>query len=390
MTHLIEESWEDVLSFLPPDLDTLARETGAMKYRRGVRSGADLLRLAFVYSALDLSLRSTAAWAQTKGMQLSDVAVYKRLQGSVPFLEALLAAFLRAQLEALPRSASAPPWRIRLLDATTVSHPGSRGTDWRVHATYDPVQGTVDALTLTDGTGGEHLGRCPTPPGELVVADRGYAQAERILAAVGEGGHVLVRLGSNAVQLWDEAGQRLDPVAFAESVEGTPRVFETAVHIRGKKAGGAARLIGVRLSAQAAEQARARVRRRASRKGERLTTRSLRAASFVFLLTTVPRAEATAVFLSELYRVRWQIELVFKRWKSLLQLDALRAKDPRLARAYLLAKLLAASLTDQLSRTARDFSPWGVPLTPPGQPLALVSVGPGPVPRRGAGVPASQ
>jgi DDE family transposase len=375
MTDLIEESWADVLAFLPPELDTLARETGALKYRRGVRSGADLLRVAFVYSVLDLSLRSTAAWAQTQGMELSDVAVYKRLRGSVSFLEALLAQFVHQQLEALPRRASPLPWRIRLMDATVVSHPGSQGTDWRIHASYDPVQGTIDALTLTDGTGSEHLGRCPGQPGELQVADRGYAQAERILTAVGQGGQVLVRLGSRSLKLWDESGARLDPVAFAEATEGAARVFETAVTLRGKPGTCPARLIVIRKSVEATEQEHKRVRRRASRKGARLTSRSVRAASFVFLLTTVPATQATAVFLSELYRVRWQVELVFKRWKSLLQLDALRAKEVGLARSYLLAKLLAACLTDLLSRTARDVSPWGVPLAPPAQSLALVAVG---------------
>jgi hypothetical protein len=374
MTNLVEESWEDVLAFFPSDLDTLAQETGALKYRRGVRSGAELLRLAFVYSVLDLSLRSTAAWAQTKGMELSDVAVYKRLRGSVPFLEALLTRFLHAQLEALPRSASPPPWRIRLLDATALSQSGSKGTDWRVHAGYDPVHGCIDAIALTDGTGSEHLGRCPAQPGELQVADRGYAQAERILAAVSQGGQVLVRLGSRSLRLWNEAGERLDPVAFAESSDGFRRVCETVVRLQGKTATCPARLIVIRQSSEAAEQERKRVARRASKKGATLTKRSVRAAGFVFLLTTVPASEASAVFLSELYRVRWQIELVFKRWKSLLQLDALRAREPGLARSYLLAKLLAACLTDQLSRTARDFSPWGVPLTPPGQLLALVSV----------------
>jgi hypothetical protein len=47
------------------------------------------------------------------------------------------------------------------------------------------------------------------------------------------------------------------------------------------------------------------------------------------------------------YRLRWQIELLFKRLKSLLALDNLRSKDNQLAQTYLLGKMLAALILDQ-------------------------------------------
>ena len=78
-----------------------------------------------------------------------------------------------------------------------------------------------------------------------------------------------------------------------------------------------------------------------------------------------------AVQALELYRLRWQIELVFKRLKSLLGLGNLRAKNGALARTYLLSKLLGALLVEELSVRALSFFPWGFPLPDAAsQPLA--------------------
>ena len=378
-TNLLDRAWRDVLAWLPADLDALASSTGALQKRRAIRTGAQLLRIVFAYAVLDLSLRSTAAWARAQGVaEMSDVAVLKRLTASAPFLEALLARLFTAHVR-FP-SARALPWRVRLTDSTTVSHPGSTGADWRVHVGYDAERRCVDAVELTDGTGGEHLERIAPKAGDLLVADRGYAHADRILKVQKLGAHVLVRVGHRAVPMWTVGGEPFDPLAYAcrkrAKAGRPPRVEEAAVELRGNEGKTCiARLIIVRKSVEATERERNRIRREASRKGKSPTTRTLRAAAFTFLLTTVPAKEASAAVLAELYRVRWQIELAFKRWKSLLDLDELRARDPDLARTYLLGKLVAAQLADIIARTERDFSPWGVPLEGTAEPLAVVPLG---------------
>ena len=62
----------------------------------------------------------------------------------------------------------------------------------------------------------------------------------------------------------------------------------------------------------------------------------------------------------ELYRLRWQVELAFKRLKSLLGFGTVPAKDPDLARTYIFAKLLIAVLVEDLTQEAlRATPPWG-------------------------------
>lgn len=376
---LTDRSWQDVLRWLPSDLDTLALATGSIQKRREIRTGAQLLRLACGYAVLDLSLRSTAAWARTQGIaDLSDVAVYKRLSAAPPFLNELLLRLLQRRV-ALPRM-GALPWRIRIVDSTTVSAPGSTGADWRIHASYNPEVGEFDALEVTDAKGAEHLERGEPKEGELVLADRGYAHASRILAVRESGAHVLVRVGHSAVPMWAASGERFDPVRWARRKRPhagrPPAVEEADVVLRGDDGGACtARLLVVRKSREATEQERQRISRERSKKGRTPTARTLAAAAYTFLLCTVPASEAPATLLAELYRVRWQVELAFKRWKSLLDLGELRAREPGLAKCYILAKLVAAVLADSISRAPRAFSPWGYPIEGHAEPLAMVPVG---------------
>ena len=72
------------------------------------------------------------------------------------------------------------------------------------------------------------------------------------------------------------------------------------------------------------------------------------AAGFVMLVTNLPASTWPVERILWLYRLRWQIELQFKRMKSLMHFDHLRAKDPQLVQTYLLGKLIGALLLDQL------------------------------------------
>src|ERR1035438_10426747 len=66
--------------------------------------------------------------------------------------------------------------------------------------------------------------------------------------------------------------------------------------------------------------------------------------TYFCVLTTLPEGLASDDVVLELYRIRWQIELFFKRCKGLLHFDQLRAFDPNLVRTYCLAKLIEVAL----------------------------------------------
>ncbi|EHD3450094.1 transposase, partial [Escherichia coli O152] len=115
-----------------------------------------------------------------------------------------------------------------------------------------------------------------------------------------------------------------------------------------------ARLIAVSLPPEKALISKTRLLSENRRKGRVVQAETLEAAGHVLLLTSLSEDEYSAEQVADCYRLRWQIELAFKRLKSLLHLDALRAKEPELAKAWIFANLLAAFLIDDIIQPSLD------------------------------------
>ena len=367
-TEVVSQEWGHVLSLMPRDLEESCRANAALSRRRQLVCAADLLRLCLAYSLCDMSLRRVAAWAEVIGLgRLSDVAVLKRLRAAAPWLGRLVAQWL------VERGLAAPALRglVRLVDATTISRPGSTGTDWRLHLGLDLGAQRIVSVELTDGGGGETLRRHRPRAGQIVVADCGYASGSGLASALERGAHVVVRGQLQHTGLRTRRGGRLDLVALLETL-GPDEVADWPVAVDDGARRWPMRLVAVKKSAAAAERARWRVADKARKNRTRPSRAALTAAQYIYVVTDLRREQASAVDVLELYRCRWQIELVFKRLKSVLALDALRAKSAALARTYLLGKILGALIVEELTGAALSFSPWGFCLPrAPAEPVAV-------------------
>src|SRR5512138_761415 len=103
----LDGGWKQLLSRLgsPEELEASAKASGALVRRREIKSAEDLLRLALAYGPCGMSLRGTAAWAQTVRLgELSDVATLKRLRGCANWLEKLVGKLLERRLSCQPVS----------------------------------------------------------------------------------------------------------------------------------------------------------------------------------------------------------------------------------------------------------------------------------------------
>ena len=366
---ILESDWSALLTLLPSDLEATAASTGALRRRREVKDAATLLRLALVYGYCNLSLRGTAAWASAEQVaELSDVALLKRLKGSADWLALLLTQQLAVRVEALhelePRGG-----RVRLIDATSISRPGSTGTDWRIHLGFDLRRLSIDQVYLSSAETGESLGHFALEPDDIVVADGGYAYRPEIWRVVQAKAQIITRLNWQCVPLCDAQGQRVDILQVLHGIPAGEILDLPVSTLADSKRGVPAmpgRLIAIRKSPEQAEAARRRLRRRAQKRGKKIDPRTWESAEFICLFTTLDAAAWSATAVLALYRFRWQVEMVFKRMKSILALDEMAAKDPRLCRTFLLAKLIAALLVEDLARhTGAVFSPDGHRLSAP-------------------------
>lgn len=377
----LEHEWPYLLSFLPSEevLEATARSYGAVQRLRRVDKASTLLRLALVYGFCGFSLRQTAAWAEAAEIaSLSDVALLKRFRKTPDWLGHLLGVKLAERVTPVPSNAT----RLRLIDATTVPAPGSVGTDWRVHLDFNPGTLAISEIQVTGAEGGESLLRFDFDPGELVIADRGYAHRPGLVHVLKAGAQFIVRLNWSSVPLQQVGGGEFrlletlralpeaQVAAFDLEIAPQPREHLPAVPVR---------LAAVRKSEEAAEEARKKAMREAARRSKKLLPETLELAGYVLILTSTSATDFSPAEVLEIYRFRWQIELVFKRLKSLLQLDELPAKDPDLARTFLFSKLLAAILLEELTKDYLAFSPWGFRLRILSPTLSLAhSTGPAP------------
>lgn len=355
---LSDEGWSGLLARLPGglDLEAGARAAGAFTRARGVRTPQALLRLALVYANTPLSLRATVAWAATAGVAaLSDVALLYRLQQLEGWLGDILAALLREVVRA-PDELARP---VQIVDATSLGWPGPRkGVAWRIHARLELAPVRFSGFVLTDGSGAERLDRFAPVPGAIVLADRCYARHGGMAAVWAAGADLVVRYGLSSSAVREPGGARVTLNGVLRR-PGLPDGLDLPVELPGP--GGRwhpGRLILVRRPAGSAAKSRARIEQKARKRGGTTTLKQRHAADWLVLLTTLDAAAWPVERVTTLYRLRWQIELAFKRLKSQLRLADLQAKDPRLARACILAKLILALLVDRLLAGAgRPFHP---------------------------------
>lgn len=344
------EGWSNLVRSLSKDVDleASAQSSGALVRRRQVKSASDLLRLVLGYAVCDWSLRLLGMWCVLWGVgSLSRNALRKRLRHCRQWLGQLIVAVLVGRSVRLPAKAGL---RLRLQDATVVSRGGSQGTEWRIHLSLDLERGSLAGVEVTDAHGAETLARFAVQPGEIRIADRGYAYSRGLWAVLADGGQIVVRINWQNLPLEDENGTRLAVADWLREVDkaGLP-VQEKAVWLSTPQGRFPLRLVACALPPDKVAAARRRAQQAARKKKHTLDARTLLAAGFVILVTNLPATDWSAREVVELYRFRWQVEMYIKRLKSLLVLDGLRAQDPELAQTYLLGKLLGVLLLEEMN-----------------------------------------
>jgi hypothetical protein len=353
-----------LLARLPTDLDLdhLAIAHKAIQRGRKIKSGTELLRLALAHGPGGMSLRDAAGWAGILGLAtLSNPAVKYRLDKSVDFLAAVTDHLLAA------RSASQalhwPGRTIRIADGTCIAKPGSKGTDWRVHGVYDLGAGGFSNLELTDGKGAETLTYGAPVAGEVRIADRGYARAKawhRFLQDGDGKADLIVRLKWNGFHLTGRDGTAFDLIDHLATLPNDQMPHEINVQATVRRGVTMPmRMIVLRKPPAATEATRKALHAQASRKQKTLDPRTLVAAEYLMIGTSLPLEGYPAVEVLAAYRLRWQIECAFKRLKSLLHIDKLPARTDLGARSWLYPHLILALLCDDLSQVFLEAFPSG-------------------------------
>lgn len=338
--------------------DELARQTGFVKRQRKITGSNFAQAIVFTMMAHCQPTQSQRLkHAANVGLSLSRQALEKRLDETA-------AKFLRELLRAAVTQAVAAPVAIpvlerftavHILDSSIVALPdeladlfqgGRSGTTkgpkaaLKLTVGLDLKTGTLCGPELADGRSadlGADLAQAAPPRGGVGIADLNYFDTAKFARWNEAGAYFLSRLKVRTA-VYDPTGHRLDvlkvlPAAGESDVDREVRL--------GSKERVPCRLLARRVPAEVAALRRQRLLDKSKRRGDRASALALALCDWTILLTNVPRALLTVDEAMALGRMRWQIELIFKLWKSGGGIAVWRSGQPRVALCEVYGKLLA-------------------------------------------------
>lgn len=368
----VSKDFEYLLRFLPEGWREKAKELGALRRCRKVPDAETLLRVLLIHLAEGCSLRETAARASRGGVvNLSDVAIMDRLRMSGEWFRWMNTQIMSKWVARQPATVFGSRWNVRVVDGTRVKEPGPTGSSWCIHYCIDLPSLGCHALNLCDKRGnGESFTQFAVEPGDLFVGDRAYGVRRGIFHVAGGGGDVLARFAMSNLPLQTPRGSAFNLLKHLRTLKGT-RIGQWPVRLEWRNQVLGGRVCAIGKSRQATEKAQKRVRRQCQKNDTKPRPETLEAAAYTFVFTTVQSEDLDPTQVLEMYRGRWQIEIVFKRLKSILGLGHLRKTDERAATAWIHGKLLVAFLIESLIRHGESFFPWGYPVRETSGPKSL-------------------
>jgi hypothetical protein len=355
------EDWPVLLSFFPDNWVELATSTNALKGLRKDKAAEDYIRTLLMHIGCGYSLRETVTRAKLFNLaDISDVALVKRLRKAKDWLHNMCVALFEDQGINLKGSND---FQARLFDATNVKEPGKTGSIWRLHYSVQIPSLTCDyfRLTATKGEGtGESFFQYPIKKGDYIIADRGYSTVSGVHHVASKKAYVIVRINTSILSMLDLEGQEFSLLEKVQDIKAAGMVNSWNVLIPGKNGKTVrGRVCAIRKSNEAIKITHEKLRRNAQKKCHTLKPETLEYAKYVIVFTNYPDDSFSAEEILEWYRTRWQVELVFKRFKSIAQLGHLPKHSDDSSKAWLYGKLFVALLTNKLVEYAASISPWG-------------------------------
>ena len=361
--YVFDENWDVLMSAFPNGWQELGKKTGAIKHElKDFRSESNLLRVLLIHIGNGYSLRETAVIAKAAGLaDVSDVAILKRLRKSEAWLFNLCQQLLKESLINIPAMES--ELKIRMVDSSIINEPGKTGRQWRLHFSLTLPDLHCDYFKICpikgEGTG-EIFAKYPVKNGDYIMGDKGYSTISGVEHIHLNHAYITVRVNTQILPLYKKDGRQFDLLKTIKDLKKPLQIKEWDVCVKSKSSGLIeGRVCVLRKSENKIKEEFKKLKTNASKKQRELKSETLEYAKYVIVFSTYSKQKFSSEDVLELYRLRWQIELMLKNLKTLLNMGHVPKIDLHSSRAWLYGKLFLALLTEKLARITRAFSPWG-------------------------------
>ncbi len=373
ISTLLEVSKAMESAFSSSHLNQLVQRSGFIRRQRSGLCGREFLKMMILETLGMTSSLANMCFSLKQllpSMNMSPQALGKRLHQSstVCFLkESFLFLFEKhqqIQKEGFSPSLLAVFPQVITEDSTICTlHPhlsphftGCRGkgskSSIKLHVIHELKQTKVLSIDLTEGklSDGAHGKKIFDflQPGGLIIRDLGYFSLE-LFKIISEEYQAFFLSRFKVNTLVYQNPEDIEPIALSQWLDNQPKeqcVFETHFYLGVAKY--PCRLVAYRLPKQIADYRKRVAEQTARKKGRKLSDRQKKLLEFALFITNVPAEIWQAEVVGTIYRLRWQQELTFKRWKSLLKLDYLQGKNPNRIYCLLYAKLISILLIESL------------------------------------------
>ena len=345
--ELLSKLDQHIVGKLPPTLEESAKEYGALKRKREIRSGYDLIKMMLIYAVTDISQRLLAAFAGVLGIaKISDQAWQKKMAKSEPWLIYLLNEMLPRTKPVGKEETSFENRQVKLVDGSCIKQAGANGEVIRMHMCYDLTHGCMDEVSVTDQHTAESFAPFNITPGSIYMADAGYGKGKNLEYVVSRQADVLLRVTPNHLALASNA-DGTEKINMVQKLDTCEDVIEFTCYTHTENGNYVpVRLIASRLPEDKAAEAVERKKRTAQKKQNKPKEETLIYAKWVILITSLGENYSVEDIL-KLYRARWQIELLFKRIKQFMGVTRLRVATVQHSKALVLLWLIIWSLTER-------------------------------------------
>lgn len=349
----------DLVKLLPSGYEQACFDKKAITRKRTIKEPLDLLRLILFYLSGNKSLIDVSQFALMGGIgKISDVGFMKRFIKCKDWIIWLTQNILPNPVIQYKKPGWLEPYQVLAVDASDVVDKGAVKRLWRLHYAVDLFTLTCSQFKVTGQDVGESLKNFTLAKGCLAIADRAYGTIKSMEHCLAAGGDFIIRIKNKAFNIYDSSGNKLDFTGWLRTVGETAE--ELSVYIRDSQK----KLVPLRICACKKTKAeiaieKARIKRMESRKQVKLSSETVFTHSYMFVITSLP-SEIPAAEILSCYRLRWQVELVFKRLKSLLGLGSMPTKTKEAGEAWINGKMLLSLLTEKYLGDI-DFSPsWDI------------------------------